>query len=89
MEEKDIELTEKEIRDVIKQQGKINQYVNALGLLRRQYLEAEKELLEKLEGIENDFINLLKFTFQGKSSEDINDWIFDSSSYTFKNKKSK
>lgn len=84
MEEKDIELTEKEIRDIIKQQGKINQYINAIGVLRRQFLESENELLEKLKETENDFINLLKFTFQGKSSEDINDWVFDSSSFVFK-----
>ena len=89
MEENDIELTEKEIHDVIKKQNKINQYVNALGTLRRQYLNAELELLEKIKNGEDDIINLLKFIFQSKSVENIDNWIFDSSSFVFKNKKLK
>lgn len=85
MEEKDtIELTEKEIQDLLQRQNKINQHNIALGVLRRQYLNTETDLIEKIAQIENDYFGLLKFIFQTKTSDNMSDWKFDSLAFVFK-----
>lgn len=85
MEEK-IELSKKEIQDLTQKQNSINKYISALGTLRVQFLEAENQLIEKMRQAEYDFMNLLKFIFQNKTEEDINEWIFDQETFTFQKK---
>lgn len=85
MEENEvIELTDREIQDLFQRQNKINQLNIALSMLRRQYLDAEAELLEKINQSESDYSHLIKFIFQSKTSEKMEDWKFDSSTFTFK-----
>lgn len=87
MEEKDIiELTEKEAQDVLTREGRIEQYNSALGVLRRQYLNAENELLEKIQQAETEYVSFLKFVFQNKNIGDMSTWRFDSVDFVFKKK---
>ena len=85
MEDK-IELSKKEIQDLTQRQNLINQYIMALGTLRVQFLEAEDQLLQKIHNAELDFMNLLKFVFQNKTEEDLGEWAFDQSTFTFNKK---
>jgi len=82
----DIELTEKEIQELKSRQNTINQYNIALGVLRRQYLNAESDLTEKIQQIELDYLNILKFIFQNKISDDMSNWRFDPTDFVFKKK---
>lgn len=80
----EIKLNEKEIQDVKKYIGSTNSFILSLGTLRKQFVKIETELLEKIDKLENDYYIYLKFIFQNKSSENMENYIFDSENFVFK-----
>lgn len=83
-ETKVVELTEKEKQDVLIYQNAINHELYNLGNVRKQFVKKEEQLLEKLEQIEIEFMNKLKFIFQNKElGEKMEGWVFDPSGLKF------
>jgi len=83
-DKKVVELTEKEKQDVLVYQNAINQEIYNLGTIRRQFRANEIQLLERLNQIETEFMNKLKFIFQNKDTgEEMEGWVFDPSEFRF------
>lgn len=83
-DKKVIELTEKEKQDVVVYQNAINQELYNLGTIRRQYKISEIQVLEKINQVESELMNKLKFMFQDKETgEEMEGWVFDPSEFKF------
>jgi len=82
----EIKLTDKETQDITNYFNAISQLILTMGNLRKQYLQAENEFMNKIEKAETQYLSHLRFIFQSKSEENIDDWSFDYSTFTFKKK---
>ena len=75
--EKEIKLTEDEIKTLQEYQKAIDGEKSALGNLRLQFLLSEKNIVNKIERSQNDFYAHLKMLSQGKGIPSDGTWVFD------------
>ena len=79
-----IEITEKEKKELLIYKDAITQELSGLGSLRRQVATLEKGILEKIEKLEEEQMMQLKFIFTSKTSEKIDNWVFDPTTFVFR-----
>lgn len=82
MEDKMV-LNIEEKQAVEKYQQDIKDLMAALGSIRRQYIHSENNLLNKLDTMENEFMNYLRELAKERGMPEGEDWVFDPNVYGF------
>lgn len=82
MEEK-MKLNDEEKVAVEKYQMEIKNTMAAVGSVRRQALKSEQELIQRLDNLENEFLNHLRALAKKREMPDDEDWVFDPNTYGF------
>lgn len=83
MEENKMVLTIEEKQAVQKYQQEIKDAMAALGSVRRQALRSENSLLQRVDNLENEFMNHLRALAKNRGMPEDEDWIFDPNQYGF------
>jgi hypothetical protein len=83
MEENKMILTIEEKQAVERYQGEIKDAMAALGSVRRQALRSEHSLLQRIDNLENEFMNHLRALAKNRGMPDDEDWIFDPNTFSF------
>jgi hypothetical protein len=78
-----IQLMEEESRLVAAYQKVLGDTKYALGSLRNQYLLAEAKLMGRIENTEKDLLSHLRMLAQSKGISLEENWIFDSTTFSF------
>lgn len=81
-----IKLTEDEIKVLQEYQKIIESEKTALGNLYLQFSLSEKNLISRIEKVQNDFYAHLKVLSQSKNIPVTGEWIFDPITYSFRKK---
>jgi phage host-nuclease inhibitor protein Gam len=76
-------LNEKEKKELNFYKDAITQELASLGGLRRQVLDLEKKSVEKLAKMDEEYMMHLKFIFNNKSTDNIDNWVFDPTNLAF------
>jgi hypothetical protein len=84
--EDSVVLTEEEKKVFIQYKQKSDQETFSLGSLRKQFVYAEKQILERVEKADSDLMDHIKMVAKAKGVPDGGDWVFNMETMSFSKK---
>lgn len=76
-------LNEEEKQNILKIQKELKDAMATLGSFRRQIIRNEKNLIEKLDELESEFMTYLRTLAQSRGMPENENWVFDPNTFGF------